>query len=288
MPPLPPAQLPLIRRLFGVWTAAVLLFLYLPIAILVAYSFNKSSLNLHWTGFTFHWYTVLFHRQEMWDALWNSAIVAFWATILSLLLGTAAAWLSHRYRFRLGWMLRSLIYVPIVTPDVIMGVSFLILFSQMFKWSNPWLLAHGWSPLSLGRLTLVIAHTTFCFPFVTVAVDARLAGLDPALEEAAMDLGATPTWAFVTVILPQLLPAIAAGALLAFALSIDEWIVSNFVAGTTATLPIKIFGKVKVSLEPSLNAAAALLLVATTVVMLIAERLRRPAKAGRVAGDPGS
>lgn len=250
------------RALFGTWTALVLLFLYLPIAVLVAYSFNTSRLNILWEGFTLRWYEQVWANEPLMRAAKNSLIVATLTTVLAVVLGTLGAWLLHRYRFRGRRAIQTLVGVPIMMPEIVMGVSLLILFAT--------------AQLPLGFATVVIAHVTFCFPFVLLAVRARLAGLDPALEEAALDLGATPLRAFWLVIVPSLRPAIVAGALLAFTLSMDEVIVTYFTASpASATLPLRIFGMAKVGLNPMLNALSALFIVATVAIVLVAERLKK-------------
>jgi spermidine/putrescine transport system permease protein len=196
-------------------------------------------------------------------------------TVLSVLLGTAGAWLSYRYRFPLGRPILSLIYLPILMPDVIMGISLLILFSVVFKFV----------PLKLGFTTLILSHVTFCFPFVMVAMAARLNGLDPSLEEAAMDLGATPARAFALVVLPYLWPALVSGALMSFTLSMDELIVSSFTHGPeSVTLPIVIFGMARVGLNPMLNAVSAVFIVATAALMGFAEYLKISHRASRFSG----
>ena len=264
-----PIGMSLLHRLFGLWTALILLFLYLPITLLVIYSFNASRLNIVWQGFTFDWYHQLFNNKPLIDSLNNSLIIASITTLLSVLLGTAAAWLLYRYRLPMGKTILSLIYIPIVIPEVIMGVSLLILFATLSR--NLGL------PLKLGFLTVILSHVTFCFPFVMVTIQARLAGIDPSLEEAAMDLGATPWHAFWLVILPYLLPAIISGALMSFTLSMDELIVTYFTTGPQSiTLPIKVFGMAKVGLNPMLNAVSAVFIVGTALLIAAAEYLRRP------------
>jgi spermidine/putrescine transport system permease protein len=282
-----PSGLSLINRLFGVWTGLVLAFLYLPIALLIAYSFNKAGASLHWHGVTLRWYADAWHSEPLRAAAQNSLAVAAVSTVLSTALGTAGAWLAYRYPLRVwrvpvGRAVLSLVYVPIVMPDVVMGVSLMVLFAVLFRTGpadavNGWFTARGHDPLlKLGLGTLVLAHVTFCFPFVMVAVRARLNGLDPSLEEAAQDLGATPARAFVRVILPYLLPAIVSGALMAFTLSVDELIVSSFTKGDRETLPTVVYGMAKVGLRPTLNAISAVFVVFTMAVMVVAERLRRP------------
>jgi spermidine/putrescine transport system permease protein len=264
-----PIGMSLLHRLFGLWTALILSFLYLPITLLVIYSFNASRLNIVWQGFTFDWYRQLFNNKPLIDSLNNSLIIASITTLLSVLLGTAAAWLLYRYRLPMGKTILSLIYIPIVIPEIIMGVSLLILFATLSR--NLGL------PLKLGFLTVILSHVTFCFPFVMVTIQARLAGIDPSLEEAAMDLGATPWRAFWLVILPYLLPAIISGALMSFTLSMDELIVTYFTTGPQSiTLPIKVFGMAKVGLNPMLNAVSAVFIVGTALLIAAAEYLRRP------------
>lgn len=254
---------PLVQRwLFGFWTLLVFAFLYAPILLLVVFSFNNSKLNIRWSGFTTRWYGELFQNQVLLTAFQNSLIVAVATTILSVFLGTVGGWLLHRYRFPGQNTLDLLIFVPMVMPEVLMGLSLLILFVNL--------------QLNLGFLTLIIAHTTFCFPFVLVGVQARLQGIDPFLEEAAMDLGATPVQAFTRVIVPYLMPAIISGALMAFTLSFDEYIVTLFTTGAQSqTLPLKIYGMAKIGLNPQLNALSAIFVIITIVVVVLSEIVRR-------------
>jgi spermidine/putrescine transport system permease protein len=250
------------NRAAAAWTAAVVAFLYLPIAVLVVYSFNASRLNVLWQGFTWRWYAALWDDHVLVRTLANSLWVAAWTTALSVVLGTAGACLLHRYRYRGSRLLETLILVPMIVPEVILGVSLLVLFVAM--------------RLELGFATVVISHVTFSFPFVLVAVAARLAAIDPALEEAALDLGATPAAAFARVVLPQLAPAIVAGGLLAFTLSLDELVVTWFTAGAaTRTLPLEVYGRVRKGLDPTLNAISTLLLLSTVAMVLLNRVLRR-------------
>jgi spermidine/putrescine transport system permease protein len=252
----------LVRRLLATWAGFVFLFFYLPIAILVLYSFNQSKLNIVWTGFTLDWYGALWSDSVLVRTLKNSVIVASATTVLSVVLGTAAGWLLYRYRYRGSALLETLVFLPMIVPEVILGVSLLILFVTI--------------GLQLGYTTIVISHVTFCFPFVMAAVQARLAGLDPALEEAALDLGATPLQAFTKVLVPYLMPAIVSGALMAFTLSLDELIVTYFTASAgTRTLPLEIFGRVKKGLDPSLNAISTVFIGITVLAVLLTEALRR-------------
>lgn len=258
---LPPGQ-SLQRWFFGFWSLGVFAFLYIPIVLLVAFSFNDSRLNIRWVGFTTKWYGELLQNQVLITAFKNSLVVAVCTTILAVFLGTVGGWLLHRYKFPGRKALDLLIFVPMVMPEVLMGVSLLILFVNL--------------SMPLGFVTLVIAHTTFCFPFVLVGVQARLQGIDPFLEEAAMDLGATPVQAFLKVIVPYLMPAIVSGALMAFTLSFDEYIVTLFTTGAQSqTLPLKIYGMAKIGLNPQLNALSAIFVMVTIMLVICSEIIRR-------------
>ena len=243
------------RAFFGTWTVGVFVFLYIPILLLVVYSFNDSKLNLTWVGFTTKWYGALFQNEVLLRAFKNSLIVAGATTALSVFLGTTAAWLLYRYKFPAQQLIGLLIFIPMVMPEVLMGTSLLVLFVTL--------------GIPLGYGTLIVAHTTFCFPFVLVGVQARLQGLDPSLEEAAQDLGATPLKAFWLVIVPYLMPAIVAGALMAFTLSFDEYIVTVFTSGAESqTLPLKVYGMVRVGLNPQLNALSTLFIGITALLVI--------------------
>lgn len=257
-----PSGLRLMQWGLGVWTALVFAFLYIPIAVLVGYSFNTSKLNIVWEGFTFKWYGELFAHGPIIKTLKNSLIIAALSTLLAVLIGTTGAWLLHRYRYRFARGIQALICVPMIMPEIVMGVSLLILFRVI--------------TLDLGFTSVVLAHTTFCFPFVLVAVQARLQGLDPSLEEAALDLGASPLKAFWLVIVPCLRPAVISGALMAFTLSMDELIISFFTTGSSSrTLPLQVFGMAKVGLNPMLNALSAIFILTTIAFVLFTEHLKR-------------
>lgn len=252
----------LIPHLLGAWTIAVMVFLYLPIILLVAWSFNNDSTGFTWGGFTLKWYGAIWHDEPLVSAVENSLLIATATTIVSVIMGTAAAWLLHRFRLPARGTFSALAYIPMIIPEIIMGVSMMLLFHAV--------------GIGLGFFTVVVAHVTFCFPFVMAAVQARLSGLDPSLEEAAMDLGATPAQAFFKVILPYLMPGVIAGALLAFTLSLDEFIVTFFTCSAeSTTLPVLIYTTIKVGLKPTLNAVSTLFIVATAVLVLAADASRR-------------
>ena len=252
----------LVRGVFASWTVVVFAFFYLPIAVLIAYSFNTSRLNLVWEGFTLKWYEQLANNAPLMRALKNSLVVASLTTLISVVVGTVGAWLLHRYRFRGSRAIQTLVGVPMMMPEIIMGISLLVFFATI--------------GMKLGFATVVIAHVTFCFPFVLVAVQARLAGLDPALEEAALDLGATPLRAFWSVTVPCLRPAILSGALMAFTLSMDEVIVTYFTASpASTTLPLRVFGMAKIGLNPMLNALSALFVLFAVAFVLFSHHLKK-------------
>ncbi len=250
------------RRLLEAHTGLVLFFLYAPILVLVVYSFNEAKLNVVWKGFTLEWYARVWTDTGLVRSLQNSLMVAAITTVFSVALGTGGAWLLFRYRYPGERLLQTLVFLPMIVPEVILGVSLLILFVVV--------------RLELGFTTVVISHVTFCFPFVLAAVEARLAGMDPALEEAALDLGATPFVAFHKVIVPYLMPAIASGALMAFTLSLDDVIVTYFTASAASrTLPLEMFGRVKKGVDPSLNAISTVFIGATILAVLTTQLLNR-------------
>ncbi len=257
-----PSGLRLTEWGLGLWTGLVMVFLYLPIVVLIGYSFNTSKLNVVWEGFTFRWYGELFGHAPLGRSLKNSLVIATCATAISVILGTTGSWLLHRNRYRCAGLVRALVAVPMIMPEVVMGIGLLVFFTVV--------------GLELGHMSVILAHATFCIPFVMVAVQARLQGLDPALEEAALDLGATPMRAFWLVILPCLRPAVLAGGLMAFTLSMDELIISLFTAAPESrTLPMQVFGMAKVGLNPMLNALSALFVLTTVAFVLFTEHLRR-------------
>ena len=253
----------LVRWFCGSWTTLVFAFLYLPIFLLVLFSFNQSKSGFVWEGFTLEWYDALFHNRVLLQAFGNSLLIGTISTAFATFLGTLGAWLLYRYNFPAHRLMETFIFVPMIMPEILMGVSLLVLF-VLFS-------------LPLGYFSVIIAHVTFTFPFVLIGMQARLEGMDPSLEEAALDLGATPSQAFFKVILPYLVPAIASGALLAFSLSLDDYIVTVFVTGAESqTLPLKVYGMVRVGLNPQLNALSALGIVLTMALVFVSERLKQP------------
>jgi spermidine/putrescine transport system permease protein len=247
------------RRSKWLWLVAILgyLFLYAPLAIVVLYSFNDSRLNAQWVGFTLDWYRKLFHNEEMLGAAWNSLLIGLTASAVSTVLGTMAGYAMYRFRLRL---LPVLVVAPIAIPEILTGVSLLIFFVAI--------------DLTLGLTSIILAHIAFCVGFVAIVVRARLAGMDESLVEAARDLGATPFQAFRLVTLPLIMPGVIAGALMAFTLSIDDFVITYFTAGAGAlTLPLEIYTMVKISVTPEVNAISTLLMLLTLVLIVVASRL---------------
>ncbi len=251
-------------------------FLYLPILVLIVYSFNNSRYNAVWRGFTWGWYESLLTGSDalglsnqtgsahmggsVLAALQNSLLVAGISTLASTIFGTLLALAMERYRFRGRSAIAALIYLPIVMPEITMGISLLVFFTLCFKLLETLTGIH----LTLGLPTVIIGHITFSLSFVAVIVRARLADLDPALEEAAMDLGANEWQSLWRVTLPLLWPAIFSGALLTFTLSLDDFVVTFFVAGVgSTTLPLFVYGMIKFSVTPAINAISTLMLLAS-------------------------
>lgn len=253
-------------RIPWVTTAAVLAFFYLPIAALVLKSFNAARFTPEWQGFTMQWYARLFQRADILAALANSLKVAAIAAAASMVVGTCAAFAMHRHRSRLQDAHRAMVHVPLVLPDILMGMSLLLLF-----------IALG---VSLSLATVTIAHITFCISYVALVVLARLQDFDPNLVEAARDLGATRFEAFRKITLPVIFPGILAGGLLAFTLSIDDYVVTFFVKGPGAdTLPTLVYSMIKKSRElPVINALSTLMLLFTFALVFASQRLLAPVK----------
>jgi putrescine transport system permease protein len=255
-------------------------FLYLPMLVLVVYSFNESRLVTVWAGFSTRWYGELLRDRQIIEAALMSLRIAFLAATMATLLGTLAGFaLARMGRFRGRTLFGAMVTAPLIMPEVITGLSLLLLFVAMAD-------GLGW-PAHRGALTIWIAHVTFCMAFVTVVVGSRLGELDRSLEEAAMDLGATPLRVFMSVTLPIIAPAVAAGWLLAFTLSLDDLVIASFVTGPGAsTLPIVVFSSVRLGVSPKINALATILILAVIAGTLLAWWFgRRRARTGSLSPD---
>ena len=271
---LPIAPLEYTRRLWlRSWVAMVAMFLYAPLLVLLIFSFNDSKRNVVWKGFTFKYYGKVFDNDSLMAALGNSLTIAFLATLASVVLGTLAAVLLWRFRFPGRTLTEGTMALPIVVPEICMGVAMLVFFAAI-AWPNhlPW-------PLSLSAIT--IAHITFCFPFVALVVRARLASFNREQEEAARDLGASDWQAFRDVLLPHMKPGIIAGALLSFTLSLDDFVITFFTSGpNTITFPVKVYSMVRFSVTPEVNAVSTLLILLTVVLTTIALKMQDISRSG--------
>lgn len=245
------------------WLAVGLfLFLYVPIFILIAYSFNDSQFVGQWGGFSTRWYGELWRNEAVIDALWLSLWVGFWSTVISTILGTLTALAMERFRFRGRAPFDAILYLPIIIPDIVMALSTLLFFVVL--------------GIALSRYTILIAHVAFNIAFVAIVVRARLADMDMTLEEAAADLGANAWQTFRRVTLPLLMPGIVAGALLAFTLSLDDFVITFFVAGPgSTTLPVRVYSMIRFGLTPEVNAVSTLMFAGSTILVVISLLIQR-------------
>ena len=252
-------------RLPAIVFALVVVFLYVPILFLVVNSFNEARFSSTWTGFTLKWYAALFdpRNRDLWEATQRTLLIAISSSAVSMVLGTLSACALHWYRTKLQRLTYGMIYLPIIIPDLLMGISLLLFFVAL--------------GVTLGTMTILIAHITFCASFVTVVVLGRLQGFDESVIAAARDLGATRWVAIRRVILPLLAPGIVAGGLLSFTLSVDDYVITFFVTGPgSTTLPLKIYSMVKHSTElPLINAISTIFLVVTFLIVWWSQKLTR-------------
>ncbi len=249
-------------RLPWIYMAIIVIITYIPIILTVVYSFNESKLTSVWAGFSLKWYEELLRDRDIKEALRNSLVLGALSCLAAVVIGTSGALGMDKCRNKLNGIVSYISLIPIMIPEIILGMVFLAAFSLM--------------NLPFGMLTLVIAHTTFCVPYVFMTVRARLAGMDHATEEAARDLGASGIRTFFDITLPALVPAIASGVLLSFAMSFDDVVISIFVTGAKVnTLPIKIYTRMKTGVTPEINALATVLLVITIVILILANLLGR-------------
>lgn len=237
----------------------VYLFLFLPILVIVVNSFNATTSKpyLTWKGFTFDWYVRLFDNGALLSSFGNTIIIAVVSTLLATMIGTLGAFGMYKYKFKGKGVIDGLLYIPVVIPEIVLGISLLSLFTNV--------------NIPRGMLTLILAHVTFSVPFVIFNVRARLSGYDNSIEEASMDLGANRVITFFEITLPVLAPGIAGGALLAFTLSIDDVIISYFVNGQTKTYPLKVMESIKSGVAPDVNALSTLILLGTIMLVVLTQ-----------------
>ena len=263
-----------------VFCALIYAILFLPIVIVVANSFNGNTQKpyLSWGGFSLRWYVHLFQNGALLASFGNTMVLAITTTVLATTLGTLGAVGLYRYKFRGRNLIDSLLYIPVVIPEIVMGISLLLVYVKV--------------GIPRGMVGLIIAHVTFCVCFVIFNVRARLDGYDPSLEEASMDLGANRLVTFFKVTLPMLAPGIAGGALLSFTLSIDDVVVSYFVYGQDLTFPLKVMQSIKGGVVPDVNALSTLILLGTVAIVVITQsglvtRLREKRAAKKLAEERG-
>lgn len=231
-------------------------FLFLPILILVLFSFNTSEMNIVFEGFTLHWYKNLFTNRALMEALINTLLVAVISTVVSTIVGTISAYALHRYNFPFKKLINELIYIPVVIPEIVLGISLLCIYTVI--------------NLELGLFTLILAHICFSLPFVIINVRGVLENMDPNLEKAANDLGASKLTTFFKIVIPMLMPGILSGAELAFTLSLDDVVISYFTSGPGSnTLPLHIFSMIKTGVTPDVNALISLMLLVIFVVLTL-------------------
>lgn len=256
----------------GSWLKGIaiggVVFLILPLIILVVFSFNDSRSMAQWHGFSLVWYRSVLHDPTIWLAVKNSLIIAIVSTLFTLVLATMGAMLLARHRFRGREFFQNLLYVPVILPEIIMGVSLLAIFMLV--------------RFPLGLVSIICGHITFSFPFVTLIILARIINLPPSLEEASMDLGAGRWQTFVRVVLPNITPGLIAGALFAFTLSIDDFVITFFTAGVgSSTLPLKIYSLIKFGITPAINAISTILILFTIQALYLVSRLQKSQRIGR-------
>ncbi|MBL8536923.1 MAG: ABC transporter permease [Hyphomonadaceae bacterium] len=254
---------------------ATLAFLYLPLITLMVFSFNTSRRNVVWQGFTTDWYVKAFNNESLLQAFVNSLTIAFLCTIISVILGALAAVMLWRFRFPGKTAVEGSMALPIVVPEICLGVAMLVFFARVMPWPMglPW-------PLNLGAIT--IAHVSFSFPFVSTVVRARLASFNRELEEAAKDLGASEWRTFWDVLVPHMQPGLIAGALLAFTLSLDDFVITFFTAGPdTITFPVKVYSMLRFSVTPEVNAASTVLILVTVVLTAVGLQMQNRTEADK-------
>ena len=243
----------------------IYLFLYLPILLLILYSFNDSKYRGNWNGFTLRWYKELFSDTSIMTSLYYTFIIAALASIIATIIGTITALAINKMKPKSKTTFLNITYIPVVNPDIVIGVSLLALFT--------------WLKMTLGLTTILIAHITFTIPYVVLSVLPKLRQLNPHLEEAALDLGASPLYAFFKVVLPEIMPGIVTGALFAFTLSLDDFIVSFFTTGSgVSTLSIKIYSMTKRGVSPKINALSTLMFLGVLILLLLIEKRTKKSK----------
>ena len=252
-------------KLSKVYDFLIYAFLYLPIGVVILFSFNTSQRNIVFEGFTFKWYGLLFQNESLLEAYGNTLIVGISSTLIATVVGTLASYGMSKYKFKGKGILDTLLYIPVVIPEIVLGISLLAIFNI--------------AQVPMGIISLIIAHATFCIPFVVFTVNARFAGFDKSLEEAAMDLGAGRMKTFLTVTLPVIIPGVISGALLSFTLSIDDIIISFFTTGPGSnTFPLKVMELTKTGITPDVYALSTIVLTITILAVAVSQKDKKEEK----------
>ena len=248
----------------NIYLVLIFIFLFLPIFVLILFSFNTSRLNIVFEGFTFQWYARLFENKALLEALFNTLLVAGISTVVSTVVGTISAYGLHKYSFRGKNIVNELLYIPVVIPEIVLGIALLSVYTLL--------------KLELGMTTLILAHICFCIPFVIISVRSVLESLDSHIEEVASDLGASRFQTFTKIVIPMLMPGILSGAQLALTLSLDDVVISYFTAGPGAnTLPLQVYSMIKTGITPDVNALITIMLAIVFILLMISTvmQLRR-------------
>jgi spermidine/putrescine transport system permease protein len=264
---------------------AVYFFLYAPIIVLVVFAFNSSRTNVVFEGLVnqgpcgpFYWFCKLAENNDVLEAAGNTLTIALTSTLVSTVIGTMAALALQRYSFPVKRLSEAALYLPIVVPEIVMGIGILVLFSAFFRWFNETLGLRGDARLSLGLGTIIVSHIAFSVPFVILVVRARLYGFNRSLEEAAMDLGANEWTTFRRVTLPMIAPGVLSGALLAFTLSLDDFIITFFTSGPgSTTLPIYVYGLLRRIITPEVNALSTVWILTILIMVFVSQRIENRA-----------
>jgi spermidine/putrescine transport system permease protein len=250
------------KRALGLYAAAIYAFLHVPFLVLAVFSFNQSRFTV-WTGISFDWYRAVFRDPTVGEAAWNSILIALASTVLSTVIGTMGAYAMWK---RKSPVVAGALYASLVTPEIVTGVSLLAFYQWIFRYVH----------LQLGMWTVILAHVAFSIAFVVTVVTARLRTFDPALEDAAMDLGANEWQAFLRVTLPSILPGVIAAGLLAFTVSIDDYVITSLVAGVDSqTLPMVIYAMARRGFDPVVNAISTIMVAGLAILVLLSDRLER-------------
>lgn len=253
------------KRVLSIYVFIVFTFLYLPILILVLFSFNKDRISSSWGGFTTNWYSLLIHNSDLIDSFKTSVTIAFCSALIAAIIGTLTAYALYKFNYRGKKVVQTVLSFPIVTPDIVLGIGLLLLFSFL--------------NFTLGFCSILLAHITFNVSYTTLIVSTRFAYIDRNLEDAAADLGAKPVQAFLLVVVPNIMPGIVASFLIAFTLSWDDFIVAFFNSGIgTTTLPVRVYSMIKKGIDPQINAVSCITLIVSIIAICIALRFQKASK----------